>query len=76
MLRKEKIRSQEAATLLASDHSPALQGVTSKSPTPEAPAPQVLAPQSPVNTLEEGSPATSASTQSSGSVSTLRPPVP
>ncbi|XP_075872848.1 kinesin-like protein KIF6 [Nelusetta ayraudi] len=72
MLRKEKIRSQEAATLLASDHSPALQGVTSKSPTPEAPAPQVLAPQSPVNTLEEGSPATSASTQSSVGRPSLR----
>lgn len=54
--------------LLASDHNHTLQGAASKSPTPEVPTPQVLAPQSPVNTLDEGSPATSVYTQSSGSV--------
>lgn len=61
--------------LLASDHSHTLQGVASISPTPEVPTPQVLAPQSPVNTLDEGSPVTSVYTQSSGSVSTLHHPV-
>lgn len=82
MLRKEKIRSQEAATLLASDHSPVpqgvakqnlvSQGVTKESPTPLGAAPQVLPPQSPVNTLEDESAKTSTSTQSSGNVSLLR----
>lgn len=56
---------------LANDNSPAPQGVASQGPTT-----QILAPQSPVDTLEDGSPSTYASTQSSGIISPLRTLVP
>lgn len=86
MLRKEKIRFQEATAVLVGDHSPApqgvakqnivSQGVSRESPNPQGAAPQVVSSQSPVNTLEDGSAEISASTQSLGNVLPLQHLVP